>query len=57
LIKRDDTKADLWIKKLNFYKQMILAPSCNPFRTKQAAVHGFISVVRCICVLALLSDG
>ena len=56
-MKRDDTKTDLWSKKLNFYKQMILSPFCNLFRTKQAAVHGFISVVRCICVLALHSDG
>jgi len=55
-MKRDDTKTDLWSKKLNFYKQMILSRFCNPFRTKQAAVHSFISVVRRICVLALHSD-
>jgi len=36
---------------------MILSRFCNPFRTKQAAVHGFISVVRFISVLALHSDG
>jgi hypothetical protein len=36
---------------------MILSRFCNTFRTKQAVVHVFISVVRCIRVLALHSDG
>lgn len=56
-MKREDTQTELWNKKLKFHKQMILFRFCNSFRTKQAAVHVFISAVRCCFVVALHSDG